>query len=292
MRAGPCGCPVETTPEFMQLPLEYQGFCGWTCAKKGAAAAGQAGWASCGTAARRPRVGRARGAILQGPGGRVRGCGRGGDEATRVGPICCACRTSTRGPASRRSSPPPKTRRRRAAESRGQRTAQGGAAAALLAPPVMKDAACETPLHFVEKNMDPSYEFNEWRCGGEPCGSPRLKSRQRRPARLTRPPTAATTRPRSSCRRSPRRRRAKNRGRSRRLRIQYLQGIRGGAEQDARRRLGAAAARRARGLSTNTPSGERGPGAGATFATFIIRTAASTASSVTGRVSITGTRAA
>ena len=32
---GPVRLSVETTPEFMQLPLEYQGFCGWTCAKKG-----------------------------------------------------------------------------------------------------------------------------------------------------------------------------------------------------------------------------------------------------------------
>ena len=40
----------------------------------------------------------------------------------------------------------------------------GGVTHPLLAPgaPEMRDAATETPVHFVEKHIDPKYDWNEW----------------------------------------------------------------------------------------------------------------------------------
>ena len=71
---GPVRLSVETTPEFMQLPLEYQGFCGWTCAKKGGllpAGQARAGRRAVPRRALRLRVGRGAAGLLQGPGGRA-----------------------------------------------------------------------------------------------------------------------------------------------------------------------------------------------------------------------------
>lgn len=40
--------------------------------------------------------------------------------------------------------------------------APAGADADADGPPMMKDAATETPTHFVEKHIDPRYHWNEW----------------------------------------------------------------------------------------------------------------------------------
>ena len=37
-----------------------------------------------------------------------------------------------------------------------------GVAKALLAPAATRDAGTETPTHFVEKHIDPAYEWNDW----------------------------------------------------------------------------------------------------------------------------------
>jgi hypothetical protein len=231
---GPVRLSVETTPEFMQLPLEYQGFCGWTCANKG-------GLLLPG----KPGLGvvRYRGAhyvfasaealrdFFKDPEGARQGVV---EAATKRPELVHLLRLQDQYPGTSIAKILAAAASKRAASRggvEGQRTAQGGAAAALLAPPVMKDAACETPLHFVEKNMDPSYEFNEWA----------LRRRALRLAALKKSATTSCQTDASSYRRDnasqvflPKissTQTRKESGTQPPLRIQYLQGIRGGANK-------------------------------------------------------------
>ncbi|KAJ8599472.1 hypothetical protein CTAYLR_008051 [Chrysophaeum taylorii] len=147
---APVRLGVETTPEFMQLPLEYQGFCGWTIANRhglllpGKPALGVVRYkGACYVFAHEVAVR----AFVRSPRDVVRGVVKTASEnpelvhllrlqypGTSVAKVLAA-RAGSRG---------------------------GAVSSSLDAPPAFVDAATETPLHFVEKHIDRSYEWNEW----------------------------------------------------------------------------------------------------------------------------------
>ena len=231
---APVRLSVDSTPEFMQLPLEYQGFCGWTCAHKG-------GLLLPG----KPALGvvRYRGAHYVFASAKALRDFFEDPERARAGVVAAAATRPELVHLLRLQDQYPGTsiakilataaaqRAERRGGTAGQRAAAGGAAAALLAPPAMRDAGTETPLHFVEHNMDPSYEFSEWA----------LRRRALRLAALKNSATTSCQTDASSYRRDnasqvflPRistTQTSKESGTQPELRIGYLQGIRGGANR-------------------------------------------------------------
>jgi hypothetical protein len=142
---------VETTPEFLQLPLEYQGFCGWTVAKRhGLLLPGK------------PALGvvRYKGACYVFAHAVALKSFMDQPEAIRSGVISAAkaapelvhlLRLHDDFPGTSIASILAKTHR-----------GAGAASAALLQAPTTSDAATETPTHFVERHLDASYEWNDW----------------------------------------------------------------------------------------------------------------------------------
>ena len=147
----PVRLTLGSTPEFMQLPLEYQGYCPWTIVHRG-------------------------GLLLP------------GDPSLGVVKYCNTYNVFTSEKAVEQFMSAPRkyvdgvirTARRspelvhllqlqihfpEAALPTLIRSAAGldvGSAGAAEGPPVMRDAATGTPTHFVEKHIDPRYEWNEW----------------------------------------------------------------------------------------------------------------------------------
>jgi hypothetical protein len=143
---------IESTPEFMQLPLEYQGYCPWTIVKrKGLLLPGN------------PALGVVRykntfnvfvheealQAFLKNPGPFTNGVLA---EARRNPELIHLLRLQDRFPNASLN---------RIMGNAGNRT---DGVHPLLGPeqPATADAATETPVHFVHKNVDPNYDWNEW----------------------------------------------------------------------------------------------------------------------------------
>ena len=170
---NPVRLSVESTPEFMQLPLEYQGFCGWTVANRhglllpGKPALGVVKYRGAyyvfahavamtafmqrpdlvknqvlETAAMAPELVHLLRLQDQYPG-------------TSVAHVIAHTARMPDGlspePSSRGGLPP-----------YAVAAAASAAATGFLAKPVMRDAATETPTHFREKYIDYNYEWNEW----------------------------------------------------------------------------------------------------------------------------------
>lgn len=147
----PVRLSIESTPEFMQLPLEYQGYCPWTIVKrKGLLLPGN------------PALGVVRyknsfnvfvheealKAYLANPRAYVDGVM---EQARRNPELIHLLRLQEQFPNANLS------------RIVGSSTRSDGMHP-LLGPqaPVMVDAATETPVHIVEKNIDPNYDWNEW----------------------------------------------------------------------------------------------------------------------------------
>lgn len=147
----PVRLSIESTPEFMQLPLEYQGYCPWTIVRrKGLLLPGN------------PALGVVRyknsfnvfvheealKAFLANPRTYVDGVL---EQARRNPELIHLLRLQEQFPNANLS---------RIVGS----TARTDGVHPLLGPqaPLMVDAATETPVHIVEKNIDPNYDWNEW----------------------------------------------------------------------------------------------------------------------------------
>jgi len=149
----PVRLSIESTPEFMQLPLEYQGYCPWTIVqRKGLLLPGN------------PALGVVRyknsfnvfvheealKAYLANPRVYVIGVL---EQARRNPELIHLLRLQDHFP---------NTNLSRMAGSKTHGQSDGIHPMLGPQPPLMVDAATETPVHIVEKNIDPNYDWNEW----------------------------------------------------------------------------------------------------------------------------------
>ncbi|TMW58568.1 hypothetical protein Poli38472_010127 [Pythium oligandrum] len=160
----PIRMPVDSTPEFMQLPLEYQGFCPWTIVERGGLLL--PGDPSLGVVQYQNAYHvfvnkRAVQEFMLHPRRYVQGILR---LAAKQPSLIYLLRLQDGFPNTDLSSLLKISSR----FPSGTPTSAMGAMAAgihpLLAPPPAQkvDASTSTPTHFVEKNIDYNYEWNEW----------------------------------------------------------------------------------------------------------------------------------
>lgn len=159
--AIPLRMPVDSTPEFMQLPLEYQGFCPWTVVERGGLLL--PGDPSLGVVQYRDAYHvfvneRALGEFMVHPRRYVQGILK---VAARQPSLIYLLRLQDSFPSTNLSSLLKICREFRVGLSGS--SASGGVHP-LLAPPASQkvDASTSTPVHFVEKLVDYNYEWNEW----------------------------------------------------------------------------------------------------------------------------------
>ncbi|KAG7388853.1 hypothetical protein PHYPSEUDO_011687 [Phytophthora pseudosyringae] len=152
----PIRMPVESTPEFMQLPLEYQGFCPWTVVERGGLLL--PGDPSLGVVQYRNAYHvfvneRALGEFMIHPRRYVQGVLH---RAARQPALIYLLRLQESFPNITLSSLLKMCHRFRAEGPRGVHP--------LLAPPPSQkvDASTATPTHFIEKRIDYNYDWNEW----------------------------------------------------------------------------------------------------------------------------------
>ncbi|KAE9005265.1 hypothetical protein PR003_g18367 [Phytophthora rubi] len=152
----PIRMPVESTPEFMQLPLEYQGFCPWTVVERGGLLL--PGDPSLGVVQYRNAYHvfvneRALGEFMIHPRRYVQGVLH---RAARQPALIYLLRLQESFSNITLSSLLKMCHRFRAEGARGVHP--------LLAPPPSQkvDASTATPTHFVEKRIDYNYDWNEW----------------------------------------------------------------------------------------------------------------------------------
>ncbi|GMF13768.1 unnamed protein product [Phytophthora lilii] len=152
----PIRMPVESTPEFMQLPLEYQGFCPWTVVERGGLLL--PGDPSLGVVQYRNAYHvfvneRALGEFMIHPRRYVQGVLH---RAARQPALIYLLRLQESFPNITLSSLLKMCHRFRAEGARGVHP--------LLAPPPSQkvDASTATPTHFIEKRIDYNYDWNEW----------------------------------------------------------------------------------------------------------------------------------
>ena len=150
----PVKLSIESTPEFMQLPLEYQGFCPWTIVKRhGLLLPGK------------PALGVVRytnqffvfahAVALQSFMGDPEGYKAGVRSAARQAPeLIHLLRLQEDFPSSSIS--------KLIDKSRGYREGSADNAFEEGKAPERRDASTETPTHFVERNIDVNYSWNEW----------------------------------------------------------------------------------------------------------------------------------
>ena len=148
----PVKLSIESTPEFMQLPLEYQGFCPWTIVKRhGLLLPGK------------PAMGVVRymneffvfahAVALQSFMDDPEAFRKGVKAAAKASPeLIHLLRLQDEFPASSIS--------KLINKSRGFRDGDAGDDEDRI--PEKKDAGTETPTHFVERNIDVNYSWNEW----------------------------------------------------------------------------------------------------------------------------------
>jgi hypothetical protein len=152
----PIRMPVESTPEFMQLPLEYQGFCPWTVVERGGLLL--PGDPSLGVVQYRNAYHvfvneRALGEFMIHPRRYVQGVLH---RAARQPALIYLLRLQESFPNITLSSLLKMCHRFQAEGARGVHP--------LLAPPPSQkvDASTATPTHFVDKRIDYNYDWNEW----------------------------------------------------------------------------------------------------------------------------------
>ncbi|CAM9435030.1 unnamed protein product, partial [Scytosiphon promiscuus] len=148
----PVKLSIESTPEFMQLPLEYQGFCSWTIVKRqGLLLPGK------------PELGVIRyknrfyvfahqvaiATFMDDPEVYLQGA----LERAVISPELIHLL--------RLQDSFPETCITRILRG-GQNGSVQGRSSLALAPPTKREAGTETPLHFVEKCIDTGYHWNEW----------------------------------------------------------------------------------------------------------------------------------
>ncbi|CEG46768.1 Protein of unknown function DUF3508 [Plasmopara halstedii] len=148
--------PVETTPEFMQLPLEYQGFCPWTVVERGGLLL--PGDPSLGVVQYRNAYHvfvneRALGEFMLQPHRYVQGILH---RAARQPALIYLLRLQESFPNITLTSLLKMCHRYYAEGAQGVHP--------LLAPPPSQkvDASTSTPTHFIEKHIDYNYDWNEW----------------------------------------------------------------------------------------------------------------------------------
>lgn len=140
---------VETTPEFLQLPLEYQGFCGWTVANRqglllpGKPALGVVRYqGACYVFAHAVALR----AFMRNP------------DAVKQAVLDAGAKAPELVHLLRIQDQYPGTSIAHVLADRAHN--KKSAAAGPRAP--TKDAATDTPTHFVEKHIDYAYDWNEW----------------------------------------------------------------------------------------------------------------------------------
>lgn len=156
----PIRMPVDSTPEFMQLPLEYQGFCPWTIVERGGLLL--PGDPSLGVVQYRNAYHvfvneRALGEFMIHPRRYVQGILK---LAARQPSLIYLLRLQESFPNINISALLKLCQRFRS----GSGSSGSGSVHPLLAAPASQkvDASTSTPTHFVEKNMDYNYDWNEW----------------------------------------------------------------------------------------------------------------------------------
>lgn len=156
----PIRMPVDSTPEFMQLPLEYQGFCPWTVVERGGLLL--PGDPSLGVVQYRNAYHvfvneRALGEFMIHPRRYTQGVLK---LAARHPALIYLLRLQDSFPHINLSA---LLKLCQAFQNRSA-SSNGGSVHPLLAPPPMQkvDASTSTPMHFIEKNLDPNYDWNEW----------------------------------------------------------------------------------------------------------------------------------
>lgn len=161
--AMPVRMPVDSTPEFMQLPLEYQGFCPWTIVERGGLLL--PGDPSLGVVQYRDAYHvfvneRALGEFMVHPRRYVQGILK---LAARQPSLIYLLRLQDSFPSINLSSLLKICQEFRAGLASGAAASGGGVHPLLAPPPSQKvDASTSTPTHFVEKHIDYNYEWNEW----------------------------------------------------------------------------------------------------------------------------------
>ena len=154
----PVRLSVETTPEFMQLPLEFQGYCPYTIVTRNALLL--PGNPALGVVRYKNTFNvfvstEAMEKFMDDPSRFITGVV---DVARKNPELIHLLRLQNHFPAASLSTLVQNTRM--------SQTGVGGGDSIhpLLGVPAPKmvDASTETPLHFVEKNIDPNYDWNEW----------------------------------------------------------------------------------------------------------------------------------
>ncbi|DAZ99505.1 TPA: hypothetical protein N0F65_005377 [Lagenidium giganteum] len=153
----PIRMPVDSTPEFMQLPLEYQGFCPWTIVERGGLLL--PGDPSLGVVQYRNAYHvfvneRALGEFMIHPRRYLQGVYKLG---ARYPALIYLLRLQDHFPNTNLSSLLKLC-------SKLQTGTSSGTVHPLLAPPQLLkvDASTCTPTHFVDKHIDYNYDWNEW----------------------------------------------------------------------------------------------------------------------------------
>ncbi|KAJ0408952.1 hypothetical protein P43SY_002831 [Pythium insidiosum] len=160
----PIRMPVDSTPEFMQLPLEYQGFCPWTIVERGGLLL--PGDPSLGVIQYRNAYHvfvneRALQEFMAHPRRYVQGILR---LASKQPAFIYLLRLQEHFPNTNLSALLKLCNRFPAGTPTGNLNATMAGVHPLLAPPPAQkvDASTSTPTHFVEKNIDYNYDWNEW----------------------------------------------------------------------------------------------------------------------------------
>ena len=154
----PVRLSIETTPEFMQLPLEFQGYCPHTIVSRNALLL--PGNPALGVVRYKNTFNvfvstDAMDEFMRDPSRFITGVV---DVARKNPELIHLLRLQNHFPAASLSTLVQNNR-----QSQAGGVGKDGIHPLLGVPtPKMVDAATETPLHFVEKNIDPNYDWNEW----------------------------------------------------------------------------------------------------------------------------------
>ena len=156
----PVRLSIETTPEFMQLPLEFQGYCPHTIVTRNALLL--PGNPALGVVRYKNTFNvfvskEAMDEFMRDPSKYISDV----VEVARRNPeLIHLLRLQNHFPAASLST---LVQNNRMSQAGNGADGQGGIHPLLGVPaPKMVDASTETPLHFVEKNIDPNYDWNEW----------------------------------------------------------------------------------------------------------------------------------
>ena len=158
----PVRLSIETTPEFMQLPLEFQGYCPHTIVSRNALLL--PGNPALGVVRYKNTFNvfvstDAMDEFMRDPSRFITGVI---DVARKNPELIHLLRLQNHFPAASLSTLVQNNRLYQAGGGGGGAGNDGIHPLLGVPTPKMVDAATETPLHFVEKNIDPNYDWNEW----------------------------------------------------------------------------------------------------------------------------------